>query len=112
MYSSPDEKQDISIHAGENRDRERGEKMGKKTRSGGDHRATDFDLQQAFPIWTPACPTWREMTSRILVKKQKRKNSEKGLEDGDGILGELADRELKDVDERDDGRHEETSPRG
>jgi hypothetical protein len=24
------------------------------------------NLQQAFPICTPACPTWREITSRIV----------------------------------------------
>lgn len=46
----------------------------KKTREDGDDRRTEFDLQQALPIWTPACPTWREMTSRMLVKKEKREN--------------------------------------
>ena len=52
------------------------------------------------------------MTSRMIVKKQKERNSEKGSEDGDGFLGEVSHRELKDVDEKDDGRHEETIPRG
>ena len=81
----------------------------KEARPGGDNRTTELDLQQAFPIWTPAWPTWREITSRILVKK-KRKNLERGSEEGSGLLGEVAHRKFKDVDKREDDGHEETIP--
>ena len=42
------------------------------------------------------------------IKKEK---IWKGIRVGSGVLGEVAHRELKDVDERDDDGHEETSPR-
>ena len=46
-------------------------------------------------------------TSREIKKKKSRR----GIRLGSGFLGEVAHRELKDVDERDDDGHEETSPR-
>jgi len=51
------------------------------------------------------------MTSRILVEKLKReKNLRRGSEESGDVLSEVAHRELKDVDEKDDNGHE-TSPR-
>ena len=45
-------------------------------------------------------------------KETKKKKSERGgSEKGNGSLSELADRELKDVGEKDDDEHEGTSPR-
>jgi hypothetical protein len=85
-------------------------RVGEKARQGGDNHTTEFDLQQALPIWTPACPTWREMTSRIVVEKEKRKNL-KWDQGWRRALSELAHRELKDVDEKDNDRHEEVIPR-
>lgn len=41
----------------------------------------------------------------------KKKKSEEGIRGGQWFLCEVAHRELKDVDERDDDGHEETSPR-
>lgn len=33
-----------------------------------------YNSQQAFPIWTPAWPTWTEIHSRCREKKRKEKN--------------------------------------
>ena len=32
----------------------------------------ELNLQQALPIWTPAWPTWIEMTSRIFSSSEKQ----------------------------------------
>lgn len=50
------------------------------------------------------------MTSRILVEKQKEEKSEERIRGGQRLLSEVAHRELKDVDEKDDDEHE-TNPR-
>jgi hypothetical protein len=51
------------------------------------------------------------MTSRMMLKKQERKNLGEEVRKGRRVFGEVADRELKDVDEKDDDEHEGTSPR-
>ena len=44
-------------------------------------------------------------------KETKKEKFCKGIREWRRALSELAHRELKDVDEKDDDRHEETSPR-
>jgi hypothetical protein len=41
----------------------------------------------------------------------KKKKSKEGIRGGQRFLSEVAHRELKDVDERDNDGHEEASPR-